>query len=321
MNATSSLVWMQSFAVAREFWEAVITGDLGLNHNSSGLNTGDKNIATRYPSTIDDVYIGGVETYIDGPGKVLGQAGPKHLRTDDGGKTYQTLTGFMEFDSEDIARHLGGNFDRIVKHEMGHVLGIGTLWKRNNLYTNGTRYNGPKAQAQWAAMGCNAESDYLPVETGGAHFDEACLQSELMTPWFNAGAKFSKLSIGTMEDMGYKVSYAPADPFGTCDLSSNSNCTKACAKAGQPCSNRYLRGESRQKPKERAQLSEESRAAAVKYGREGLKRNKKSGTLSLPSNPNVIFADSVTVLYEQGGEIYGVFVNEEDDGSFSSIII
>lgn len=35
----------------------------------------------------------------------------------------------MQFDSDDVAALItAGTFDRVVAHEMGHVIGVGTLW-------------------------------------------------------------------------------------------------------------------------------------------------------------------------------------------------
>ena len=77
-------------------------------------------------TTLDDVFIAGFEQSIDGRGGVLGFAGPDFVYDDTG----LTMTGSMFFDSTDIERLLRSDpnfWTNIVEHEMGHVLGIGTL--------------------------------------------------------------------------------------------------------------------------------------------------------------------------------------------------
>mgnify|MGYP003565006735 CR=1 FL=1 len=53
-----------------------------------------------------------------------------------------------------------------LQHEMAHVLGFGTLWNINGLYTDGTGvFNlNTNAQSEWEAIGCTGR---LPVELDG----------------------------------------------------------------------------------------------------------------------------------------------------------
>ena len=68
-------------------------------------------------------------TAIDGPGNVLGRAGPC---VTSGG---MPRIGRMRFDVEDIGGLVqSGSFAAVIKHEMGHVVGIGTRW--GNLVDN-----------------------------------------------------------------------------------------------------------------------------------------------------------------------------------------
>ena len=61
---------------------------------------------------------------IDGAGGVLGSAGPCLIRD-----TGPTAVGRMRFDTADLASlEGGGQLDEVVLHEMGHVIGIGSLW-------------------------------------------------------------------------------------------------------------------------------------------------------------------------------------------------
>ena len=104
------------FTDAVERWESVIVGDLP-NIASSG---GSFSSGCSPPSTIDDSYICARYVDIDGSGRVLGSAGPTLVRRTGG----LTVAGEMQFDSADVASLIDeGNFDSVILHEMGHILG------------------------------------------------------------------------------------------------------------------------------------------------------------------------------------------------------
>lgn len=163
--------------------------------------------------TVDDIIIEVALAPIDGPGGILGQAGPQFIRTDD----FLTLSGVMFFDVADLdfLEELD-LFEEVIVHEMGHVLGVGTLWNvapfgfdrtlrggdDNNPY-----FLGKKANVFWNAEGGTLE---LPVEgdfgpgTALGHWDEAALNNELMTGFLNLGENpLSRITAGSMKDLGY----------------------------------------------------------------------------------------------------------------------
>lgn len=103
------------FTNAAERWESIIVGDLP-NVASSG---GSFSSGCSPPSTIDDSFICAKYVSIDGPRGVLGSAGPSYVRG-----SGLTIAGEMEFDSADVASLIdAGNFDSVILHEMGHILG------------------------------------------------------------------------------------------------------------------------------------------------------------------------------------------------------
>lgn len=122
-----------AFENARNRWESVITGQSGVRRNFQSFmrsfgRRGDQYASqvNQLPTVLDDVFIAGFEQSIDGRGGILGFAGPDFVYQDTG----LTLSGSMFFDSVDIERLLRSDPDswtNIVEHEMGHVLGIGTL--------------------------------------------------------------------------------------------------------------------------------------------------------------------------------------------------
>ncbi|MEE9403374.1 MAG: hypothetical protein V3V20_00645, partial [Algisphaera sp.] len=144
-----------AFAAAETAWESVITGyqeTVTQNHLTINVNLSG----------------------IDGVGGTLGSAGPTHAQLSD--HFLYATAGAMTFDTADTAGLVAsGNFEAVVLHEMGHVLGIGTLWSGANvgfagyqeLYVDGTgQYTGANAVAAY-----NDEfgqvSAFVPVELGG----------------------------------------------------------------------------------------------------------------------------------------------------------
>jgi hypothetical protein len=108
------------FTNARERWQTIITGDL-VDEASTSLSVSS---GCRLPAVIDDVYICAAYNRIDGRGRILGSAGPTYIRTAD----LLTITGEMQFDRSDIGDlQAGGNFNTVILHEMGHILGTSRL--------------------------------------------------------------------------------------------------------------------------------------------------------------------------------------------------
>ena len=122
------------FLQAEQFWESRING------YSNSLPQGVRSQLTgRLAITAQTIPI-------DGVGGILGQAGPTgfaQTATTVGnpanGRSFLTTavtSGIMSFDVADAGRD---DFARTVLHEMGHVLGIGTLWELNGIVNaNGT---------------------------------------------------------------------------------------------------------------------------------------------------------------------------------------
>lgn len=223
-NVSSSQKTLFNQAGAR--WSQVITGDVAnvpVNKRSNLCGVGEPALN----STVDDVVIYAEVGPIDGSGGTLAQAGPCLVR---GGGV--TSYGVMSFDSADVD---SVNLTAVILHEMGHVLGIGTLWERFGLvnYTSGCpsapRYSGSSARSEWNAFG---GSGNIPVENNGGqgtacgHWDEETFDSELMTGFIEqSGAiPLSRMTAGTLEDMDYTVNKNATDPYSlpSCSPSCNS---------------------------------------------------------------------------------------------------
>ena len=115
-----------------------------------------------------------------------------------------------------------GTFTAVVLHEMGHTLGIGTLWDiGRNLLTgaggSNPRYTGARGVAEWSALGGTSS---VPVEnTGGAgtadsHWRESVFDTELMTGWIDSPPiPMSAMTVSSLGDLGYAVDRDTADAY------------------------------------------------------------------------------------------------------------
>jgi hypothetical protein len=199
-----------AFDAAAARWSQVISGDL-------------PGVTLPGGTFVDDIQIQASVVPIDGAGGVLGQAGPTQFR---GGAGALPYAGVMEFDTADVAAlETGGTFQGVIMHEMGHVLGLGTLWPSLNLVSGA---GGPNP----VYVGANAVREYnaifgltgtsVPVEnTGGpgtrdAHWRESTMQTELMTGYASPSGvamPLSRITVGGLADLGYAVNYGAADLY------------------------------------------------------------------------------------------------------------
>jgi len=283
-----------AYATARTKWMNVITGDLPPSSSPSvGVSSTDDVDIDRcindLPEIIDDLHICGRDMEYDGRGGVVGAAGPLFLRRDPITSRWTTLVGQMRFDVADVATLASyGIWEDVILHEMGHVIGIGTLWYLNGLVDRwNLEYRGPNAIRVWRNdWGCDA-SDAPPVEkdgrpgdgTYGGHWDERCLHDEFMTGSANYGRNpISTLTVASIEDLGYEVDYDAADAYNGTDT----YCCHGGNEWHSPWSRRRLGGNrDNARPPPRGDrsgarsLSATGRAAAVAHGREVLQRRQK----------------------------------------------
>lgn len=199
------------FEAAAARWERIIIKDVPSFTGS--IPSAFQGFPDAVDGTLDDIVIEVALAPIDGPGNILGQAGPRFVRTDD----FLTLSGVMFFDVDDLDFLEGLDlFEEVIVHEMGHVLGIGTLWNTADFGFPRTLmaglpdtpyFTGRKANVFWNAEGGTGE---LPIEadfgpgTAFGHWDEATLNNELMTGFLNLGENpLSRITAGSMKDLGY----------------------------------------------------------------------------------------------------------------------
>ena len=214
----------QAFADAEERWESIITGDLPDDYALIPAYSCGVNPDVDRP--LDDLLIFVSITPIDGPGGVLGQAGPCFYHEVGG----LPAVGSMFFDADDLAGLAqSGQLEAVVLHEMGHVLGFGTHWNALGLLVDpalqgGTdpHFTGTLATAEFEAAGGSGyvAGAKVPVEdqygpgTADGHWRESVFLTELMTGLLDfGGTPLSAITIASFADLGYTVDGTQAEPF------------------------------------------------------------------------------------------------------------
>lgn len=209
----------KAFKLAADRWTKVIVGDL------PSVNVGGE--------VIDDIVIEAQGQAIDGPGQILGQSGPTAVRPASAGKAaFLPAKGIMSFDTADLAQmEKNKTLNDVITHEMGHVLGIGSIWTLKKLLkgagTSNPTFSGKAACKEYGILagGPNGKSRPVPVEnTGGpgtreAHWRETVFRNELMSGWIAApGNPLSRMTAASLGDMGYVVSLDGAEPYALPNL-------------------------------------------------------------------------------------------------------
>jgi hypothetical protein len=202
---------MDAFTAAADRWCKVIIGDMPT------VVVGGE--------VIDDLVILAQGQDIDGPGQILGQAGPTHLRPRSAGKAaFIPARGKMAFDTADLVQmEQSGTLNDVITHEMGHVLGIGTIWSRKRQLRGGGSANptftGETAEREYGTL-TGGKARPVPVENKGgqgtadSHWREAVFGNELMTGFVGrAGNPISRLTVACLRDLGYVVDFDAAEPY------------------------------------------------------------------------------------------------------------
>lgn len=226
-RSTMTTSQRQAFVDAAARWGSIITTDLpDINSDFTGVCGGT---VPSFVGNIDDLLIFAAVEAIDGPANIVGSAGPCALRNSDS----LTVIGSMRFDVADLQLlENRGLLNSVILHEMGHVLGIGTIWSFKGLLQNpstasaslDTYFTGLNGIAGFDAIGGASYTggNKVPVEnTGGTgtingHWRELVLQNELMTGTINNGAAgnpLSQLTVRSLTDLGYTVNALNADSF------------------------------------------------------------------------------------------------------------
>jgi hypothetical protein len=214
----------QAFADAQARWEGLITGDQEDVHLTADVGDCGAN-SPAVNETVDDLVIFARVETIDGPGGVLATAGPCFIRN----SNQLSVLGLMRFDSEDLDDvEAEGLLPDVILHEMGHVLGFGSLWSLQDLLVDaiadgGTdpHFTGAQAIAAFNEVGGGPYTgNKVPVEDTGdegtvdGHWRESVMGNELMTGFVDPGQNpLSKVTVASLADQGYTVNLTGADPY------------------------------------------------------------------------------------------------------------
>ena len=143
------------------------------------------------------------------------------------------MIGRMQFDIDDVDElEEEGLLSPVILHEMGHVIGFGTLWDTRGLLQDpsvadpepplaDTHFTGADAIVAFdAAGGTTYTGAKVPVmNVGGAgtvnsHWRDEVFDPEVMTGFLNGGFNpLSAVTVASLADLGYTVDLSGADPF------------------------------------------------------------------------------------------------------------
>jgi hypothetical protein len=226
------------FTDAVTFWDGVI-----YDHQDNQSRHWELNVdVTNTPASMGSVNLGsagpsGAALTNVVPGSGLGGSWPDRFIISTGGNA-----------SFNVHPDAGALRASTIKHEIGHALGIGTLWEDNEVYTDGVvnpnregsgvagQYTGANAiaayQAEFVGQG---GATFIPVEQGGGggtahgHWNESDdfgqtlvgivdgsgndFRDELMTGWASpseASSFVSNTTIQSLVDIGFTLEAVPA---------------------------------------------------------------------------------------------------------------
>ena len=226
-----------AFDAAAAKWSSIVVGDLedivitGTDSMEAITVAGNPCIPVVKNQTLDDVVIYAYVKPIDGARGVLGFATPIYLRDSDS----TTINGCMTFDVEDMEMlATAGQLVATITHEMGHVLGIGTLWTYKPLAVNTCNSGTPTTKPYFIggsalqafrsviAPGVAWTDPMVPLEGAGScgdgtrdgHPSEAIFKNELMTGYIDQFSNpLSVVSASFLRDLGLTVNDLAADPY------------------------------------------------------------------------------------------------------------
>ena len=214
-----------AFRDAAKLWMAILA-DTELPDHQTGGTIACGGEYQQSVATIDDLMIVAAVVEIDGSGGTLGRAGPCWIRNE----SLLPVFGRMEFDEADLEREeREGRLKSLILHEMGHVLGIGTLWGFHDLLRKpssqtenlDTHFVGHRSVRAFDAAGGDGYTggEKVPVEnTGGqgtrnSHWRRSVFGNELMIGWLTNSSPLSAITIQSLADLGYTVDPGLANAY------------------------------------------------------------------------------------------------------------
>jgi Leishmanolysin len=191
-------------------------------------------------------------------------------------------------------------------------------------------YFGSNANREFTAVsGCRGQ---VPIERHGGngtacgHWDEECMGRELMTGYSESTGPcpLSRITIGTLQDMGYQVDYSKADPYSRSDLATG--CTSPIRqrrekerslldmKHGEVSWVLSVAGSRHNSGRTLQRLSAAGEAKAMMAGLDFLQTKAQDSNSYQVNDPRMAYvADKlVSVLFLEDGQIFSVTVRRPD---------
>lgn len=232
-------------ALAR--WEQVISGDFpDVSYPAGywGAGACGGGAQALNGETFDDMLVMLNLANIDGVGGTLGSAGPCSVRVGAGGSpNVATAFGRLTLDTSDLGDLDAVQTFALAFHEIGHIVGIGTLWETSAFFGGSDlisgsggpdpRYEGDGGNAEFTGTlgGGSAGAAKAPIEAeGGAgtaygHWDEGEFDNEVMTGYLEPSGRpmpVSSMTIAAVGDFAYTVNLGAADDYAV------PGCAPAC---------------------------------------------------------------------------------------------
>ncbi len=231
------------FEQAAAFWESA------LEENERTIPAPMKSSSDRCQGTpshfgelVDDLLINVQLEDLDGHGHTLAVGGYCIHRLREGRPDLPVIA-IIKFDTADIGWfEAERSLRELAIHEMAHALGFGMdLWRDRGYLHNptipepgdepidpppDTYFSGPQAGREFQAAGGTSqgvpvENDIVNYREGSldSHWREQVFENEIMTANVGANALISRVTLGSLEDLGYAVNYEVADPYRLSRLS------------------------------------------------------------------------------------------------------
>jgi hypothetical protein len=222
-----------------QYWEKIIVGDISdFNSIANPMDcsfTREQSIVPQAIRThVDDLilYVGMNKdiTAIDG---IIADGGP--CLTRNAGSINLPLMSKLFFNKayfDDYSTNKPNLLKDAAIHEVGHALGFGTIWQLfpglntqtavGSACGNNPEFTGINAKREYQALGGTGNVPLKATSENGTcgHWSEKLFDREIMTPApnetpANTGQTnpLSRLTIASMEDLGYTVDYGLADSY------------------------------------------------------------------------------------------------------------